>query len=79
MIRERRLLRVFFFCGAFALVNLITLLGRPSVANIGTVDIVQLMVTGACFGAAIVALALYFVFRCRGPNQSCSFPDDNRN
>jgi len=68
MTTERRLLNVFFVCGAFALVSLLSLLGWPSIANIRTVDIVRLIATGMCLGAALVALALFFVVRYRGPD-----------
>jgi hypothetical protein len=66
MSKERRLLPVIFVSGASALVGLLGLLGRPSVANIRTVDLVHLIATGVCLGAALVALVLFFVFRYRG-------------
>jgi hypothetical protein len=65
MSNERRLLHVSFVCGAFALLSLLGLLGWPSIANIRTVDIVRLIATGMCLGAALVTLALFFVFRYR--------------
>ena len=68
MSKERRLLYVFFASGAFSLVSLLSLLGRPSVANIRTVDLVHLIATGVCLGAALVALVLFFVFRYHGPD-----------
>src|SRR5690242_18835202 len=61
MTTERRLLNVSFVCGAFALVSLLGLLSWPSIAYIRTVDIVRLIATGMCLGAALVALALFFV------------------
>ena len=60
---ERVLLRVFFIVGAFALLSLLGLLGWPSVANMRTVDIVRLIATEMCLGAALVALGLFLVFR----------------
>ena len=68
MSKERRLLHVFFACGAMTLLSLLGLLGRPSVANIRTVGIVHLIATGVSLGAALVALVLFFVFRHRGPD-----------
>jgi hypothetical protein len=65
---ERRLLYAFFTGGAFALLSLLSLLGRPSVANMRTVDIVHLLATGVCLGAALVALALFLVFRYHRPD-----------
>ncbi len=67
MSKERRLLLAFFAGAALTLVNLLGLLGRPSVANIRTVDILHLTSTGACLGAALVALGLFFVFRYHRP------------
>jgi hypothetical protein len=56
--------------GAFTLVNIFTLVGRPSIANIRTVDIMHLMGTGTCLGGALVALVFFFVFRYRRPDRS---------
>lgn len=41
-------------------------LNRPSIANIRTVDLVHLLVTGACLGVGLMALVLYFVGRRTG-------------
>jgi hypothetical protein len=49
-------LRVFFVLSTFGVVSLLTMLGRPGLANIRGVDIVHLIGTGMCFGGAIVAL-----------------------
>ena len=41
-------------------------LNRPSIANMRTVDLVHLLATGACLGAGLVAVVLYFVGRRKG-------------
>jgi hypothetical protein len=56
---RRNFLRVFFVLGAFGLMSLLAVITRPSLADIRTVDIVHLIGTGMCFGAAIVALVWY--------------------
>ena len=56
---RRKFVRMFFIALAFGLVSFITILGRPSFETIRTVDVVHLIGTGMCFGAAIVALALF--------------------
>jgi len=43
--------------------HLLTMLDRPSLANIRGVDFVRLIATGGIFGAAIVILVQYFVDR----------------
>ena len=52
-------LRIFFVLCAFGLLSLLSMLSRPSLASIRAVDIVHLIGTGMCFGAAIVALGVY--------------------
>ena len=54
---RRRFLRVFFVLLVFGLASLARMLGKPSFETIRAVDAVQLIGTGMCFGAAIVALA----------------------
>ena len=56
MTDRRRFVRMFFVLLAFGLMNFLRMLGRPSLANVRTVDIVQLIGTGMCFGGALVAL-----------------------
>jgi hypothetical protein len=41
-------------------------LNRPSIANLRTVDLVHLLGTGACMGAALVALVRSFIVRGKG-------------
>ena len=56
---RRRFGRVFFVLLVFGLVSFFRMLGKPSLETIRTVDVVQLIGTGMCFGAAIVALVLF--------------------
>ena len=58
MTDRRRAFRIFFVLLAFGLVSLLRMLGRPGLANVRTVDIVQLIGTGMCLGGALVALAI---------------------
>jgi hypothetical protein len=58
MTDRRRFVRMFFVLLAFGLINFLRMLGRPSLANVRTVDIVQLIGTGMCLGGALVALAI---------------------
>lgn len=55
---RRRFFRIFFVLLAFGVLSLLRTLGRPSLANVRAVDIVQLIGTGMCLGGALVALAL---------------------
>jgi putative effector of murein hydrolase LrgA (UPF0299 family) len=57
---RRRFGRIFFVPAGFGLVSLFNVLGRPSLQAVRAVDIVQLISTGMCFGAAIMLLALFF-------------------
>ena len=57
MSSRRDSLRVVFVLAAFGLLSLCSMLARPSLASIRAVDIVHLVGTGMCFGAAIVAFA----------------------
>ncbi len=49
--------RVAFVLAAFGVLSLGSMLARPSLATIRAVDIVHLIGTGMCLGAAIVAFA----------------------
>jgi hypothetical protein len=53
---RRRFFRIFFVLLAFGVLSLLRTLGRPSLANVRAVDIVQLIGTGMCLGGAIIAL-----------------------
>jgi len=55
-----------FIGGGFGLFSLVVGLNRPSIADMRTVDLVHLLATGACLGAALVAVVLYFVGRRKG-------------
>jgi hypothetical protein len=59
MNNRRSFLRIFFILCAFGAVSLLSMLSRPSLANIRAVDVVHLIGTGMCFGGAIVSLAGY--------------------
>jgi len=63
MTDRKGLLRVFFILLVFGLLGFLRMLGRPSLANVRAVDIVQLIGTGMCLGGAIVSL----VFGLRRP------------
>ena len=51
--------RVFFVLIVFGVMSLFSMLSRPSLATIRAVDVVHLIGTGMCFGAAIVALGVH--------------------
>ena len=55
MSSRRESFRVVFVLVAFGLLSLFSMLARPTLASIRAVDIVHLIGTGMCFGAAIVA------------------------
>ena len=59
MNERRRFIRIFLVLLVFGLVSFIRMVGKPSFETIRTVDVVQLVGTGMCFGAAIVALAIF--------------------
>ncbi|HEY6952555.1 MAG TPA: hypothetical protein VI758_09105 [Bacteroidota bacterium] len=52
-------LRISIVLIIFGLMNLLAMLGRPSVADIRAVDIVHLIGTGMCLGGAIVAFGAH--------------------
>jgi hypothetical protein len=58
MTDRRRFFRIFFVLLAFGLMSFLRMLGRPVFATIRTVDLVQLIGTGMCFGGAVVTLVL---------------------
>ena len=47
--------RVAFVLAAFGLLSLFAMIARPSLATIRAVDMVHLIGTGMCLGAAIIA------------------------
>jgi hypothetical protein len=63
---ERGSLRISFVLGAFGFVNVLTLVGKPSLASIRAVDVIHLIGTGLCLGGALVALVLYLLGRRPG-------------
>ncbi len=56
MSSRRESYRVSFVLAAFGLLSLGTMLTRPTLATIRAVDIVHLIGTGMCLGAALIAL-----------------------
>jgi hypothetical protein len=63
MNNRRSFLRIFFVLIFFGVMNILAMLSSPALANIRMVDIVRLIGTGMCFGAAIVFL--WYIFRDR--------------
>ena len=57
MSSRRESFRVAFVLTAFGFLGLCSMLARPTIATIRAVDIVHLVGTGMCLGAAIVAFA----------------------
>ena len=55
MSSRRESFRVVFVLTAFGLLSLCSMLARPTLATIRVVDLVHLVGTGMCLGAAIVA------------------------
>ena len=55
---HRRFGRIFFVLLAFGVVGLFNALLKPSLSAVRAVDVVQLIGTGMCLGAAIMALAI---------------------
>jgi hypothetical protein len=60
MNNKRRLPRIFILLTFFGVMNLLAMISSPAWANIRGVDIVRLIGTGMCFGAAIVSFAVYY-------------------
>jgi len=52
---RRHSYRVAFVLAAFGLLSLVSMIARPSIASIRAVDIVHLIGTGMCLGAALIA------------------------
>lgn len=63
---RRRPLVAAFIGGGFGLVGLAIGLNRPSIADMRTVDLVQLLATGACLGVGLMGVVLYLVGRRKG-------------
>ena len=57
MSSRRESFRVAFVLAAFGLLSICSMLARPTIATIRPVDIVHLIGTGMCLGAALVAFA----------------------
>jgi hypothetical protein len=65
-IRVRGLFLAAAFGGGSGLFGLFTGLNRPSIANMRTIDLVHLLVTGAGLGVGLLSLALLLVGRRQG-------------
>jgi hypothetical protein len=63
MNNRRRFPRIAFVLTFFGVMNLLAMLSSPDWANIRGVDIVRLIGTGMCFGAAIISFGAYFLDR----------------
>lgn len=55
-----RFSRISFLLTFFGVMNLLAMLSSPAWASIRGVDIVRLIGTGMCFGAAIVSFVVYY-------------------
>ena len=60
MNNRRRFPRISFLLTFFGVMNLLAMISSPTWANIRAVDVVRLIGTGMCFGAAIVSFVAYF-------------------
>ena len=60
MNNKQTFLRIFFVLISFGIISLMTMLSRPTIAEIRAVDFVHLIGTGMCLGGAVVALGAYF-------------------
>ncbi len=60
MNNRRRFPRIFFLLTFFGVMNLLAMISNPAWSNMRGVDIVRLIGTGMCFGAAIFSFALYY-------------------
>ena len=56
---RQRFVRIASVLSVFGLLSLFRVLSRPSFESIRPVDAVQLIGTGMCFGAAVLALVLF--------------------
>ena len=60
---RRKFLRIFFVLVLFGTMSLLALLSRSTLSDIRAVEIVHLIGSGMCFGAAIMALGAYLMGR----------------
>ena len=60
MNNRRRFSRISFLLTLFGIMNLLAMLSSPAWANIRGVDVVRLIGTGMCFGAALVSFVVYY-------------------
>lgn len=60
MNNRRTFPRIAFLLTLFGVMNLLAMLSGPAWTNIRTVDIVRLIGTGMCFGAAVISFVVYY-------------------
>lgn len=60
MNNRRRFPRISFLLTFFGIMNLLAMLSSPAWSTIRGVDIVRLIGTGMCFGAAILSFVVYY-------------------
>ena len=63
MNHPRSFLRILFVLTVFGIISLLAMIGGPAWERIRNVDIVHLIGTGMCFGAAIISLVVYMLGR----------------
>lgn len=59
MNNRTRFFRIFIILILFGVLNLVAILTNPTFQSMRVVHIIRLIATGMCFGAALVALAIY--------------------
>jgi hypothetical protein len=60
MNNRTRFPRIFFMFTLFGIMNFLAMQSSPNWENIRGVDVVRLIGTGMCFGAALISLVPYF-------------------
>ena len=59
MMNRRRMLPAFVVPMLYGSISLFNTLSRPTLQAVRAVDIVQLLVSGMCFGVALMSLVLF--------------------
>jgi hypothetical protein len=60
MNNKRKFPRISILLAFFGIMNLLAMLSSPAWTSIRAVDIVRLIGTGMCFGAALVSFVAYY-------------------
>ncbi len=60
MNHQRKFPRIILVIALFGIMNFLAMLSSPAWANLRGVDVVRLIGTGMCFGAAIVSFVEYY-------------------